>query len=77
MFQLKTKGSHVEDLLEAKSLALEQADRLIAEYRCKRVKADAEVCHVFIIACRHVLPKLFVVCICMKHLPVNRTSSLR
>ncbi|XP_074663156.1 protein CIP2A homolog [Tubulanus polymorphus] len=39
---LQTKESHLTDLLEAKSLALTQSDRLLSQYRNKRAEFDAE-----------------------------------
>lgn len=39
---LTGRENHLQDLLEAKSAALSQSDRLLAQYRCRQAQSDAE-----------------------------------
>lgn len=40
---VQTKEEHLQDLLDAKAMALNHADKLIAQYRARKAQADAEV----------------------------------
>ena len=39
----KGRERHLEDVIESKTAALNQSDRLLAQFRCRQVQADAEV----------------------------------
>ena len=41
---LQSKENQLQDLVDAKSQALAQADRLIAQYRGRKAQTDEEVC---------------------------------
>jgi len=39
----KTKEAHLDDLVQAKTMALSQADRLIHQYKSRLAQVDSEV----------------------------------
>ena len=43
IFLLQTKEQHLQDLLEAKTLALNQADRMLNQHRARKGQDEAEV----------------------------------
>ena len=40
----KTRETHLDDLVQAKTMALSQADRLIQQYKSRLAQVDADVC---------------------------------
>jgi len=48
---MSTKEQHLQDLLEAKTLALTQADRMLAQYRSRKGQDEAEVSQLILLFC--------------------------
>lgn len=75
----KTRESHLDDLVQAKTMALSQADRLIQQYKNRLAQTDAEVCfHPQLLLCSPstVLYLYLPLSISLHHLPASLTIHL-